>query len=576
VSTKSDHTACRAGWTVPPGDPDLEDRLVAELRCSRVLARLLCNRGVREAAEASAFLAMRLVDLLPPEAFDGMPRAVARIREALRRREPIAVFGDYDVDGVAGTAILYLFLHRLGTRVRTFLPHRMEEGYGLSRRAVDRMHDWGARLVITVDNGVGAAEEIAYGRSRGLDFVVTDHHEVTAPLPDDVPVLNPKCPGESYPFRELAGAGVAFKLAWALARELSGRTKVTEEFRQYLLEALALASLGTVADVVPITGENRILTYHGLRLLREVDRPGLQELAETAVKNGAPLKTRDVAFRLGPVLNAAGRLGDPERAFELLTTGDRARARELVAELSRENDRRRRLEQLVVAQAREAAARGVARGDACLVLAHEDWHVGVVGIAAARLAEETERPVVLIAREGEEGRGSGRSAGGVLLHEAVERCRHLLEACGGHAEACGIRIRADRIAPFAAALNEAVRAFTPAATPPFLADMVLPPHEVTGQVLDEIERLAPFGQGNERPRFIAEEAELLDEPRLLGRAGNHLTFMCRSGPATFRSVYFGGAADRERITSPLTFAYEPAVNSYRGYHEIELMVKRVF
>ena len=268
---KIERNAC--AWTCPEGDPALEREIAAALRCSPLLARLLWNRGVRSVQEAERFLQAKLTDLVPPEAFNDMARAVARIRAGLARREKIAVFGDYDADGVSATAILMLFFSHLGAQAQAFLPHRVNDGYGLSLEAVRRMHAWGANLVITVDNGIGSAKEVAFGRGLGLDFIITDHHEAAGPLPAEVPILNPKTPGERYPFRDLAGAGVAFKLMWALARELSGQAKVSEAFRALLLRSIALACLGTVADVVPLLGENRIITHLSLIHISEPTRP---------------------------------------------------------------------------------------------------------------------------------------------------------------------------------------------------------------------------------------------------------------------------------------------------------------
>jgi single-stranded-DNA-specific exonuclease len=283
-----------------------------------------------------------------------------------------------------------------------------------------------------------------------------------------------------------------------------------------------------------------------------------------------------VAFRLGPRLNAAGRLGEAERALELLTTDDHTRARALARELSKENDRRKRIEQTILSEAREAASGALADDEPCLVLASDGWHIGVVGIAAARLAEETGRPVVLVCLEGAEGRGSGRSAGGIPLHDALESCGHLLEDFGGHAEACGVRLRTERVPAFRAQLNRAVLALAPEHPLRFRADMVLAPHRMTGAVLADIERLAPFGQGNEPPVFIARDVPVLGDVRRMGRNGDHAAFLCRSASSTFRCVFFGGASALDALPPAVTFAYEPAINSYTGVDEIELHVKKMF
>ena len=570
---KIERNAC--AWTCPEGDPALEREIAAALRCSPLLARLLWNRGVRSVQEAERFLQAKLTDLVPPEAFNDMARAVARIRAGLARREKIAVFGDYDADGVSATAILMLFFSHLGAQAQAFLPHRVNDGYGLSLEAVRRMHAWGANLVITVDNGIGSAKEVAFGRGLGLDFIITDHHEAAGPLPAEVPILNPKTPGERYPFRDLAGAGVAFKLMWALARELSGQAKVSEAFRALLLRSIALACLGTVADVVPLLGENRIITHHGLRFLREQESAGLKALKTSACGLDSALRAHDIAFRLGPRLNAAGRLGDPGRALELLLTDDPARAADLALELDKENDRRRRIEEGIISQARAAAVEA-RRGDTpCIVLANPEWHAGVIGIAAARIAEEFARPTVLIALEGDSGRGSGRTAGGVALYEVIEAARSLLDDFGGHAEACGLRIKAAHVAPFAERLGAIIRARYPVLRETFTADAVMPPDSLTPAIIAECAGLAPFGEDNRPPVFIAERLATVGEVQRMGRTRSHLAFFVRSGRAAFRTVYFGGTADADRIAGPLTFAYEPRLNTFNGAGEIELNLKRI-
>ncbi len=563
-------------WSTPERIPALENEIARSLGCSEILARLLCNRGVRNVDEAEQFLSIRMNDLLPPERFEHMERAVSRIHTALKNREKIAIFGDYDVDGIASTAILVLFFKMIDAPVKPFLPHRVHDGYGLSQENLVKMHKWGARLVITVDNGISAAAEIAAGRKLGMDFVITDHHEAQEPLPADVPVLDPKRPGEPYPFKKLAGAGVAFKLAWALAQKLSKRTKVTREFREFLVQAMGYACLGTIADVVPLTGENRIFTSHGLKILQEIGKPGIEKLIYLSCNNPKVLKPHHVGFYLGPRLNAAGRLGKAERALELLLTDDENAAQELAQELCRENDRRRRIEQKIHTEARQRARTLIEQKKSCIVLADEGWHVGVVGIAASRLTEEFDVPAILIALEGAQGRGSGRSAGGVAMHKMLEECDHILESYGGHAEACGVRIKAENMNSFASRMDEVIRARYPVLQTTIPVDMELPPCYATGKLVEEIQRLAPFGEGNASPVFIGKDLEIVGKPQLMGRQKQHLSFMCKSDPYTFRAVYFGGADEAERLTSRATIAYTPKVNTYMGLNQIELHVKKLF
>lgn len=576
MTKKNEAATLTAVWATPECDPAAVQAMADALPCSPILARLLWNRGIQTPETAQSFLALQMTDLVPPDAFSQMPRAVSAIHEALGRQEKIAIFGDYDVDGISSTAMLVNFFKLIKGQVKPFLPHRVNDGYGLSRENIDRMHQWGAKLIITCDNGISAADEVAYGKSLGMDFVITDHHEAPENPPRDVPILNPKLPGEPYPFKMLAGAGVAFKLVWALAQRLSGQTKVTEAFRAFLLQSLGFAALGTIADVVPLTGENRIIACHGLKTLQNAPSPGLAQLKKAVLNEGDVLTPRRVAFGIAPRLNAAGRLGEAERALTLLLTDDPQEATALVQELSSENERRRRIEQKIFEEACRLADDAIADSRCCLVLASQEWHIGVVGIAASRLTEKYEVPAILIALEGAEGRGSGRTAGGVQLLDLLHECGDLLESYGGHAEACGVRIRTDRVPDFTQRFKEAVQARYPVLRTRVPVDMVLPPHQVTGELLNEIQKLAPFGEGNPRPVFVAENASVTGKPQLMGKQRSHVSFLCQSQPYTFRTVFFGGADKLSSLTTPVTFAYEPFINTYMGFNQVELRVVRLF
>lgn len=516
--------------------------------------------------------------LLPPDALPGAVDAARRLAAAVRDKRRIVIYGDYDVDGVAATTILWHALQLAGANVTFYIPSRLEEGYGVNVEAVEKIAADGAQLLITVDCGITAVDEARRARQLGLELIITDHHQPRAELPEaDVTVHPTACGACANP--DLSGAGVALKIAWAFAQELSGATRVAPQFRDFLLDGTAFAALGLIADVVPLTGENRVIASFGLRHLSRTENPGLRALLEVSKLHEK--KTHDdydVGFLLAPRLNAIGRLGHARLAVELFTRADATRAREIAATLDAENRRRQEVERQIT---KEAEALVVEKGfnrDSCrgIVLASPAWHPGVIGIAAARLVERFQRPTVLVALEEGQGQGSGRSVRHFPLHEVLQACSQHLVSHGGHAMAAGVRLRADQVEAFTAAFQaEAAQRLTAADMRPKLhLDDEIALDELTAEVVDAIQRLAPFGTDNPRPRLATTTVELVDQPRVVGTNGAHLQFSVRQGNAYRKAIAFGCGPQAAELAEHrrLRVAFEPIINEWNGQRKVELKV----
>lgn len=564
-------------WKFAECDHPAAKALAGELSVPLVVAELLINRGVNEVEAAKKFLHPSLDDLYDPECLDGMDDAVARISRAVARGEKILIYGDYDVDGMTATALLYHLFSLLSARVSYFLPTRLVEGYGLH---AERMRDFGRQgvdLVITADCGMGAKAEAALARELGIDLIVTDHHEPEGALPEAVAVINPKKPGSRYPYRDLAGVGVAFKLAWAVAKTFSGQKKVTPEFREFLLNAVGLVALGTIADVAPLTGENRVFVSHGLNALANTRLPGLRALMSVSGLQER-LSARDVAFRLAPRLNATGRLNEPLLGFELLTTNSFGRALEIATELDLKNRERQSIERSILAGARERLEKDFDRRTGrVILLAGNDWHIGVIGIVASRLAEEYYRPTILVSVEGEVARGSARSIPSFHILDALKSCGEMLLSYGGHAQAAGITVETARIDELRAALEAAAGTLTDTdLTPSLDVDAEIALGAVTPALVRQLEFLAPFGEGNPQPLFASSGLSTAGRVRRVGADGQHLSFFARGDGTSVRAIAFGwgGLADRLAAhTGKVSIVFEPRLDTFTGGGETQLVIK---
>jgi single-stranded-DNA-specific exonuclease len=568
-------------WQLLPHDQAAVESLSTALGASPVVAQLLLNRRVAAPDQARRFLDSPLDGLHKPDLLPGVSVAADLLLDAVRQGRRVCVYGDYDADGITGTAILCQGLRLLGaTTVDFHVPNRLEEGYGLNIEALRQIVKESS-LVVTVDCGIASLAEADEAAGLGLELIVTDHHEFKERLPAAAAVVHPRLPGHDYPFAGLSGSGVAFKLAWALATRACGSEKVTPPFREYLLNSIMLAALGTVADVVPLLDENRILVRHGLARLRQAPTVGLKALIDVSgLADKADLRASDIGFRLGPRLNAVGRLGCARLVVELLTTTSPARAVELARYLEDQNHKRQALERHMLAEARKLVdSDGLADAPA-LVLANPSWHAGVIGIVASRLVEHYGRPVLLIAPRSdaaEVAQGSGRSIPGFALHEALRSCDDLLIRHGGHKAAAGFQVRPECIDALRERFCAYMASHFPDGPPPpsLVLDAEVPLAALTQGLLKDLDRLEPYGADNSKPVFLSGDLQIVGDVRRMGVGERHVQFRVRQQNTTLRAVAFGMADRVEELTSDsgrCCLAFTPSVNNWQGQRSVELHV----
>jgi single-stranded-DNA-specific exonuclease len=558
-------------WSLLPGRPDAETLLRREFAVSPLLARLLVARGIDTPTAATAFLNARLAEhLRSPMLFKDMAIAADRIIAALGRGERIGIYGDYDVDGISGSAILVRFLRALGHEPVLYIPQRLRDGYGVSEPGVRHLAEAGARVMVTVDCGGVSHSEIAVARSLGVDTIVCDHHQVSGtPLPACA-VLNPIEPDAGFPFSGLCGAGVAFYFAMGVRLRLreAGQTNLPD-LRRYL----DLVTLGTIADIVPLIEENRVLVKYGLRELTQTGSPGL--VALKTVSGVSEVSTGVVGFRLAPRLNAGGRLADATRSVELLTTDDPARAQQLAAELDDENRARQAIEQEILDDAlhRIEADSGFANRRS-IVLASAEWHPGVIGIVASRLVERFYRPTVLLAIDDQThiGRGSGRSIRGLNLYEAFKACRQTLEGFGGHRMAAGLSIRHEQVTSFSEQFEAAIRAVTRPEDfiPETFIDAEIGFDEISDGMMEDLARLEPHGPGNPEPVFLARNVSVVSR-RIVGT--NHLKLYLRQGGRAFSAIGFGLGDSPIEEGGTINILFSAERNEWNGNTSIQLRLR---
>jgi single-stranded-DNA-specific exonuclease len=567
-------------WHLLPHDRAAIESLGAKLRLSPIVAQLLLNRGLTDPEQVQRFLAMPFKGLHDPDRLPGVADAADRLHTAARQGKRVCVYGDYDVDGLTGTAILWQALRLLGAPTDFYVPHRLEEGYGLNLDALAQIARTGAALVVTVDCGIASLVEAEEARRLGLELIITDHHEFKERLPDAPVLVHPRLPGGSYPFGDLSGSGVAFKVAWALCQRASGATKVTPRLREFLLDSVALAALGMVADCVPLHDENRIIVRHGLARLRQAPSLGLKALLDVAGLGGkTDLGAADIGFGLAPRLNAAGRLGCARLVVELLTTSSRERAVDLARFLEGQNSQRQQIERRILEQAKDMLADQDLDQTPALVLASPEWHPGVIGIVAGRLADLYARPVLLIALREDlgVGQGSGRSVPGFLLHEALRVCGNGLLSHGGHATAVGLKIPISQVDGFRERfLSYAAQHFRSGPPAPQLViDAELPLGMLTPGLVEALNQLEPYGAGNPRPRFLAGPLQVVGTPRRVGKGERHLQFRVRQQQNVFPAVAFnfGDRADELMLAGgTCCLVFTPGFNEWQGRRSVQLEI----
>ncbi len=552
---------------IASADITLQQRLSRELGISPLLAQLLLNRGISSAEEGQKFLNPRLEDLCDPYDFKQMPQAVERVRQAVRDKERVLIHGDYDVDGITALALVKNTLQGLGISAGHHLPHRVKEGYGLSDEIINKAKQQRASLLITVDCGINNRRQISELKRNNIDVVVTDHHEPAAGLlVDAYAVINPKVKGCGYAFRDLAGVAVAYRFCQALAKET-------------LQEDLDLVCLGTIADVVPLVGENRVIAKEGLKKISQSKRPGLKALIERSGIKGRSIDSTFVNFIIAPRLNASGRMDSAEMSLDLLMSRQFDEASKLAEAVEVQNRQRQKVEGRILQEAQEIIDRDINfKEHRIIVLSKKDWHPGVLGIVASKISDRFYRPTIVISVSDRLCKGSGRSIKNFHLFDALSQCGHLLEDFGGHAHAAGLVISKDSIEEFKKSINALAKKTIRLEDllPRLDIDMEIALGQFNEKIILELQRLEPFGAGNPEPLFYSRSLKLKGQPQILAR--NTIKFRVSDGDAVFQAIGFGMSALEGNFQQSSCFdmVYTPRMDNWQGESSIILEAKELF
>jgi single-stranded-DNA-specific exonuclease len=566
-------------WELAPASPDATE-LAEKLGVSQLTAQLLLNRKINEEKHARSFLTPKLTDLIQPEKTPGMAPAVERIVKAIKDDEPIAIYGDYDVDGITSVAILTKLLEMLGGKSEFYIPHRIDEGYGLNTQAIEELAGAGTKLMVTVDCGITASKEVELANSLGMDVIITDHHRPGPQLPNAAAIVHPLL-DENFENPNSAGAMVAFKLAWAICNKLKKGKQITPDLREFLLNATTLAAMGTVADVVELTGENRTLTSYGLKTLAQTNMLGLRALIESAGLTGQQLESYHIGFRLAPLLNAAGRMGHARLAVELLTSESTMRCFDIARYLKQQNQQRRQLEQKIFKEACELVKKHNLNhpDNRTIVLDSENWHTGVVGIVASRITERYCRPAVLINSSANPGQGSARSFNGFDMYDALTSCCELLESFGGHKKAAGLKIEKDNIQLMREKFEQYAKenADDQEMEAILQIDAQANLKQLSEAAVKELELLEPFGQGNPKPILASRNVNIIAPPKRVGAKQAHLQLAVTDDTASLRCIGFKMGHLEKKVLEAETFsiAYRPQMNTYNGHTSVQLVLEDI-
>lgn len=553
-------------WTLyPKVGPDMLARFPG---LDPLLVQLLHNRGINSTPQANAFLEADFSLTFDPFLLSGIDIAVNRLREAIKQKELVAVYGDFDADGITSTVLLTETLAALGASVIPYIPHRVEEGYGLNTTALTLLAEKGVKVVVTVDCGIGAIDEVEHGRNIGLDLIITDHHSIPSDIPRALSLINPRLPGCSYPCKELAGVGVAFKLAQALLR-----TFPTDTLQES--DLLDLVALGTVADLVPLLSENRYLVKKGLEVLNTTARTGLQEMILHAGLKLGSIDTGTISFALGPRLNAAGRLDDAIVSYDLLSTRSLSQAKQLAVALEEKNGERQRLTGEYLVMAREQASL-IADGKRIVLISGEGYPAGIVGLIAGKLAEEYYKPFLVVEKGELFGKGSARSIPGFDIINALDKCKDLLVRFGGHKQAAGFTISTDKLEELDERLQEiAIDEMSECAEGPSLQiDAEVELNQLGWNTHTLVESLSPFGLGNPQPVFLSKNARVVDY-RTVGMNNNHLRLRLSDGRGVWSAIGFRLGQYAETISSRVDVVYNIEANDWNGNTTLQLNIKDI-
>ena len=554
-------------WSNRTGEHDVS-MIANELEISPLIAQILASRGITELGNAKKFLHATIRDLYDPFLLEGMEKSVNRIKRAMEIGEQIVIYGDYDVDGITSISVLLKYFNHVNYPVQFYIPNRLEEGYGVNEDAIMRIAEEGTDLLITVDCGITSVHEANVAKSIGLDMIITDHHECQSELPDCFAIINPKQDTCDYPYDMLAGVGIAFKLVQGL---------MGDAFFDFESEIIDIAALGTVADVAPISDENRIIAKFGLEKLNETNNHGLKALIDVAGVEGKTLNTGHIGFTLAPRINAAGRIGTPHLGVELLTTEDPQRARALAEELNSLNERRQAIEKEILEEAELYVEREIdLKNELVIVVQGYNWHTGIIGIVASRIAEKYYRPTIILNIEDGVAKGSARSVGRFSIFDAMSSCKDLFTKFGGHAQAAGVSLPEANVSDFRLRVNAfAKEILTERDLIPVLkVDGHIQGRDVSYKLIDELEMLEPFGLSNPKPQFVIEDLQV-DKVMMIGKDKNHLKMIVHDQNRVFDSLCFGcedkyGFVQTRDVVDMVAGLDR---NSFRGVETIQLMIK---
>ncbi len=564
MSAYTGRTTLKRRWQIFKSDPDLSKKLATELNISEITAQILINREINNVKDGESFLKPKLNNLSNPFDIPNIRDATKRILKARERGEKVLVYGDYDVDGVAGTVIVLSTLRLLGINASYYIPHRYKEGYGLNIDAIKKFKEDGINLIVTVDCGIGNLIEIELANSLGIDVVITDHHSPPHALPKAIAIVNPKLINGDHPSLNLSGAGVAFKFAWALLKEFGASP-------EFLGDNLDLASLGTIADVVPLLSENRILATCGLSAISQRKRPGIAQLVDIA-RLPSKISTWHVNFVIAPRINAAGRIEHARVSVDLLMSQDLGEARKIAENLDRMNKERQSLGSLIQEEAFKFLDESVVDDSKLLFLEGDGWHPGVIGIVASQIVERFYRPTILVGINDGIGRGSARSIDGLNIFELLGSCRDLYLDFGGHSGAAGFEIQPENIPELKRRLKEEVDLLITSEdlVPKIRVDLPLSPQNITMGLIKELEVLEPYGEGNPMPVFLTQGLAPIDV-RTVGD-GSHLKLRLTDGRLTLDTIGFGlgDLCDKILSGSKYDIVYTLETNEWEGFEEAEL------
>jgi len=564
-------------WIVKDA-PELNNilALADSLNIAQFLAELLIQRGVTNFHEAKEYFRPSLDTLHDPFLMDGMEIASTRVIKAIVDGEKITVYGDYDVDGTCAAALMYMFLKEFNADVDVYIPNRLTDGYGISRYAIDIIKEKNTSLIITVDCGITAIDEVDYANSLGIETIICDHHKSKDSIPNAIAVLDPIKPGDNYPFKFLSGAGVAFKLARAVGAKIGKKDSP--------LKYLDLVAIAAAADIVSLTGENRVLARKGLELINTNPRPGIKALIEAARMDTGDLSAGQIVFSIAPRINAVGRMGEAYRAVELFITDDAEKAKGFAGILESENKERRKIDEATFTHALEKAFQYTDfENDNGIVLHDDNWHSGVIGIVASRMVEKFYRPSVILSTIDGVAKGSARSVAGINVYEVLQQCEDLLIQYGGHEAAAGLAIEIVNIPEFRKRFNSILKTTLEekSATPEIHIDNIIAFSEITQKSIRILEQFAPFGPGNMRPIFQTNEVRVINAPRLVGAGGKHLVMYLKqdSCDKCFDSIgfnlgeYYSKLNDQSLID--IVYSIEKIVKEGRVYPQLRIKDLRI-